>query len=358
MFTAATALSAMFFQEVLRLIDNYRHQHQTSAPNSNVGPSRNRFRIPGFLQFHNPIRIPDLPPAIRKTKAYKKLRQCTDWLSSSLTNTTSMNAERIEEYITPGGTRWAPHSPGPRMADELHRIGAMAVFCVIYLPYSVMFSSIASLAAIGVRASFPRLWQFSLYLATVSWLPSLVLASIYLGGRWNIYQKRAQSWKIWSENAVRRINECEGLHGAERSLQERRFFDWVRDGEGDEGWFFDELESYARNDEESSIGVAIENDLWRNAIYSADSGHQVLTSSPSDESTITESSESSEDMEHGVQMDDLVTVATRLRAIGVPVASEGFDTAELSSNRALRTLPIIDGLAASAIPVADGAGAT
>lgn len=349
MFTAATALSTMFFQEILRLIDNYRHQHQSSATHSNVGPSQNRFCIPGFLRFHNPIRISNLPPAVTNTKAYKKLLQCTDWISSSLTNTASMNSERIEEYITPEGTKWAPHAPGPSMAAEVHKIAAMAVFCVIYLPYSVIFSLIASLAAIGVRASFPRLWQFSLYLATVSWLPSLVLASIYLGGRRSIYQRQDQSWKIWSENAMRRIKEFEGLHGAERLYQERRFFDWVRDGEGDEGWFFDELESYARNDEESSIGVVIENDLGRSAIYSTDSGHEVSPSSLS--------SESSEDIEHGVQMDDLVTVATRLRALSVPVSSmEGFDTAELSSNRALRTLPSIDGLAVSAISVADGAG--
>ena len=351
----------MFFQEILRLIDNYRHKHRSSAPHSNVGPSQNRFRIPGFLQFHNPIRIPDLPSAITNTKAFKKLLQCTDWISSSLANTASMNAERIEEYITPEGTKWAPHAPGPSMAIKVHRIAAMAVFSVIYLPYSMMFSLIASLAAIGVRASFPRLWQFSLYLATVSWLPSLVLASIYLGGRWSIYQRRDQSWKIWSENALRRIKDFEGLHGAERSLQERRFFDWVRDGEGDGGWSFDELESYAnaRSDEESSIGVAIENDLWRSAIYSSDSGPQVSPSSPSEESTIIESSESLENMGNGIQMDGLDTVATRLHALSVPGASmEGFDRAELSSNRTLRTLPSIDGLATSEIAVADGAGTT
>lgn len=354
MFTTATALSTMLFQEIFRLIDTYRHQHRSSVSHSNVGPSQNRFRNPGILLFRNPIRmrIPEIPPAITNTKAYRKLLQCTDWISRGLTNTASMNAERIEEYITPEGTKWAPYAPGPCMATKMHRIAAMAVFSVIYLPYSTMFSLIASLAAIGVRASFPRLWQFSLYLATVSWLPSLLLASIYLGGRWSIYQRRDQSWKIWSENALRRIKEFEGLHGAERSLQQRRFFDWLRDGEGDDGWFFDELESYAnaRNEEESFIGVTIENDLWRSVIYSSHSGHQVSPSSPSEESTITESSESSEDMGNDIQMDVLDTAATRLHARSVLRASmEGFDRAELSSDRTLRSLPSVGGRATSHI---------
>ena len=149
------------------------------------------------------------------------------------------------------------------------------------------------------------------------------------------------------------------LHGVERVYQERRFFDWVRDGEGDEGSFFDELESYARNDEESSIGVAIENDLWRSSMYSTDSGHEISPSNLSEESTVIESSGSSEDMEHGVHVNALITVATQLRALSVPASSmEDFDTAELSSNRALRTLPSIDGLAVSVIPVADGFGTT
>lgn len=346
MFEAATALSTMFFQEILRLLDNYRHRPSTY--HGNVGHSSNTFRIPGFLRFRVPIRLPSLPPAITNTKAYAKVRQCTGIISRALTNTPSMNAERIEEYVTPEGRTWAPHFPGPGMAMELHKTAAMVVFSVIFLPYSFIGSLICSLISIGLRSGFPKQWQFCLYIGLVGWLPTLAFSSIYVLGRHSINQRRKQSWEIWGANAERRIREFEGLHGPERELQERRFFDWMRDGEGVEEWFFEELQTYPRMpaDEESAISIAVPGEQWRNMVYSADSGDTTSSGTSSEGTGETES------LEAGIRMDVLVPVASEQHAIRVPDESmlelrsmESFDTAALSADRAPHTLPSIDSVA-------------
>ena len=311
-----------------------------------------------------PIRLSDLPHAITNSKAYVRLKFWANVVSKALTNTPSINAQRITKYITPEGAAWAPHSPGPDIVMEMHKTAAMTVFAAIYLPYSFVTSLICSLAAVGVRSGLPRQWQFSLYMGLIGWLPTLALASVYMAGRHSINRRRKKSWKHWTDNAERRIREFEGLHGLERAIQERRFFDWVRDGEGDEGWFFEELEAYpgVLRGEESAVTVAVPGDQWRSPMYSWELDD--LRRTPSWTWGDDTSDDSSEDISSGggIRIDDLVPVVSRQHSFTEPDAAilqlrsmESFDTAALSGDPALSSLPLIDSMA---IPVADGSGTT
>lgn len=360
MLEAATAFFTMFFQEILRLIDNYRHR--SSALHNNVNHLRNGSSVPGFLRFHMPTQPSDLLHAITNSEGYVRLKFWANAVSKALANTPSINAQRITKYIFPEGTAWAPHSPGPDMVMEIHKTAAIAVFAAIYLPYSFATSLICSLAAVGVRSGLPRQWQFSLYMGLIGWLPTLAFASVYMAGRYSINRRRKESWKHWTDNAERRIREFEGLHGLERAIQERRFFDWVRDGEGDEGWFFEELEAYPRvlRDEESAVTVGVPGDQWWSPMYSWELDD--LGSIPSWTSGDDTSDDYSEDVSPGggIRMDDLVPVVSRQHSITEPDGAmlqlrsmESFDTAALSGDPALSSLPNIDSIA---IPVADGSG--
>lgn len=358
MFEAATALSTMFFQEIFRLLDNYRHQ--SSIVHSNVSHLE-RSRAGGFLRFHTPLRLPGLPPVVTSSKGYAKFKQWANVVSGALTNTPSMNARRITKYVTPEGTAWAPHSPGPGMAMEIHKTAAMTVFAALYLPYSFVTSLICSLASIGVRSGLPEQWQFSLYIGLVGWLPTLAFAAVYMAGRHGINRKRKQSWESWSDSAERRIRELEGLHEPGRAFQERRFFDWARDGEGDEGWFFEELEDYSSmpSDDGSAVTVGVPGSQSRSSVYSTESEDWGSPSWTTSGSTSDESSESGSSR-GGVRLDYLAPVVISQNTTTEPDAAmlqlssmESFDTAALSGGRDLSSLPNIDSIA---IPVANGSG--
>lgn len=357
MFEAATALSTMFFQEILRLLDNYRHQLFIS----NVSHPRNTFRTGGFLGFHTPLRVPSLPPVVINNKGYTKIKQWANVISRALTNTSSMNARRITKYVTPEGTAWAPHSPGPGMAVEIHKTAAIAVFAAVYLPYSFVASLICSLASAGLRSGLPEQWQFSIYIGLVGWLPTLAFAAVYMAGRQRINQRRKQSWERWARHTERRIREFEGLQGPGRAIQERIFFDWVRDGEGDEGWFFEELQGYPRmhSDEESAIDLGIPGGQLRSRMFSAeleDSSSPSWTTSESTSDGSSDGVSSTAEVRLGYLSPAVIPqhTITELGSIMLELRSmESFDTAALSGDRALSRLPNIDSIA---LPVAEGSG--